>query len=442
MTHALGDLILCNYLFNFVLAEGEENQSVIQETADKCLRRIYDASFDNDFESADREWNVEEDAPAFQKLRAAFASVMDRDTPPITPLEQGNLPEYYHRLKKEMLLKESRLILWKALAVDDFDMEPLRACTGAVVAQQFCLWLDENPDHLEVTVLDLRGKELVYLPPEIERFMHLQVLNLKSNFLEEIPPEVGRLACLEELFLHRNHLKELPLEVYKLPRLRKLGLGYNQFRVIPPQIAGLTELRGLHLGGNQLGEFPMVVCQLLQLEKLFLQQNQIEVLPEEIGWLTQLRALFLNGNGLTRLPYGICNLRRLIELDLSDNLLTELPLEMMCNCSELETLHVMNNPLRALPHAIGKLTRLSDVNLKGTPLEKLPVEIADLSRLEVFVLEAPGGAIRFEEGELPDGEEMDVEELGPPRPMESLFRKLSREESSLVLGESFNVYSQ
>ena len=77
------------------------------------------------------------------------------------------------------------------------------------------------------TSLDLSGKGLTTLPPEIGQLVKLQSLDLDSNQLTTLPPEIGQLVKLQSLYLMRNQLTTLPPEIGRLSNLRNLKLDGN-----------------------------------------------------------------------------------------------------------------------------------------------------------------------------------------------------------------------
>ena len=50
-----------------------------------------------------------------------------------------------------------------------------------------------------VTQIDLEGKQLSVIPPEIERLVNLRELWLGNNQISVIPPEIGALVNLDFL---------------------------------------------------------------------------------------------------------------------------------------------------------------------------------------------------------------------------------------------------
>lgn len=102
------------------------------------------------------------------------------------------------------------------------------------------------------TVLNLAGKGLFELPPEIGQLKQLTRLNLKQNHLDALPPEIGQLENLRELWLDGNKLSTLPEEIGRLKQLRWLSLNDNQINELPEALAALEALEILELNGNLL----------------------------------------------------------------------------------------------------------------------------------------------------------------------------------------------
>ncbi|MBD2231203.1 COR domain-containing protein [Phormidium tenue] len=89
--------------------------------------------------------------------------------------------------------------------------------------------------------LDLSGKNLTELPPEIDKLTLLQLLNLSSNQLSSLPLEITQLASLQSLNLSDNCFEQVPNGLEALPQLQKLDLRRNPLP-IPPEILGPPEL--------------------------------------------------------------------------------------------------------------------------------------------------------------------------------------------------------
>lgn len=323
---SLKNQILSHYLFDS--DHGLAKDPSLNLAVERMLNDIVAISHPGQQELAEREWGVNPEDSPFEKVQAAFRFIMDKDTPVVTTVHRGNLVDFYRafQTQKNEKLKGSRLILWKALSEGTVDVDKYRDCSGNEVKEGFNQWIDEHPEVLDRTSLDLSFKNLDYLPPEIGRFTSLESLFLSGNKdLEELPREIGFLSSLMGLSLDSCNLRELPAE-----------------------IENLTQLQILNLQSNNLKELPVGIGKLSQLRKLNLEFNSLESLPPGVGKLTQLDSLTLTGNeGLKALPGEIWNLENLTWLILPDGI-EKLPREVGC-LSKLESLIVGSELLSKLP---------------------------------------------------------------------------------------------
>lgn len=147
----------------------------------------------------------------------------------------------------------------------------------------------------------------------------VETLNLTGKNITELPPEIGQLTRLRGLDLTANKLTTLPPEIGQLTNLRKLFLGGNGFASIPAEVAKLIQLEVLYLHVNLLSEFPPELCQLPNLESITLDNNKLTTLPPQINLLTNLRYLYVSNNKLVTLPQEIVQLSNLTLLYLRDN---------------------------------------------------------------------------------------------------------------------------
>jgi internalin A len=156
-----------------------------------------------------------------------------------------------------------------------------------------------------------------------------------------------------ELNLQGKGLTELPPEIGQLISLRHLNLSYNQLTELPPEIGQLINLASLELSANQLTALPPEIGQLTRLTTLYCDDNQLTELPPAIGQLGGLYTLSLIKNRLTRLSPKIAQLTSLVWLDLDDNKLTELPPEII-DLTKLTTLYLRHNSLPIPPEILEK----------------------------------------------------------------------------------------
>lgn len=103
----------------------------------------------------------------------------------------------------------------------------------------------------EVYSIDLSGKQMSSLSPEILKLKHLKVLNLSDNKFTEIPDVVFQLESLEELYLTSNSIDTIPKKISLLKNLRILFVGVNEISFVSPNISKLENLRRFDLDYNK-----------------------------------------------------------------------------------------------------------------------------------------------------------------------------------------------
>jgi Leucine-rich repeat (LRR) protein len=95
-----------------------------------------------------------------------------------------------------------------------------------------CQFFDNLKDALAhpeyVCSLDLEGKDLQQLPPEMAAMTNLVSLSLKHNHLMDLPIWIERFKNLETLDASDNDLRELPAEIGNLANLTALVLDSNK----------------------------------------------------------------------------------------------------------------------------------------------------------------------------------------------------------------------
>lgn len=143
------------------------------------------------------------------------------------------------------------------------DREVLRAERAEVLAQlneltrkQFNLPFNELVQRAEEQLTPVTPEQAHYAgrrlpqkmtPEEVRQLIQqaardqLPLLDLMGRGLTEIPPEIGQLTQLERLDLSDNRLSSLPPEIARLTNLVRLDLRYNPFLPIPPEILQRTD---------------------------------------------------------------------------------------------------------------------------------------------------------------------------------------------------------
>jgi leucine-rich repeat protein SHOC2 len=86
-------------------------------------------------------------------------------------------------------------------------------------------------------------------------------LDVSGRDIELIPPEICLLSNLEELYLHENELKSIPIEISRLTNLVRLDLDHNNLESIPMELGLLTKLRTLYVDKKQVHLVPLCLIE-------------------------------------------------------------------------------------------------------------------------------------------------------------------------------------
>ena len=116
--------------------------------------------------------------------------------------------------------------------------------------------LNNVPDVLKITRLNLAGNIISVLPDSIGNFVNLKEIDISGNGLAYITPRVGELRQLKTFMVRNNNLDELPKEFAQLLALENLNLSGNRFESFMPQLFELVSLRTLYFGGNRIDVIP------------------------------------------------------------------------------------------------------------------------------------------------------------------------------------------
>lgn len=204
--------------------------------------------------------------------------------------------------------------------------------------------LNNLPDPLKITRINLAGNNVSVLPDSIANFLNLRDLDISENGLVYITPRIGELRNLKRLMAKNNNMVDLPKEFAFLLALEHLNLSGNRFESFMPEMFELLALKALYLGGNRIDVIPPDIHRLQRLEILYLGGNQLSSVPAELGILRKLKALNLCDNKIESLPSTFAKLTHLQSLHLHNNRLTLLPVELV-KLRNLEELSLRENPL-------------------------------------------------------------------------------------------------
>jgi internalin A len=195
-------------------------------------------------------------------------------------------------------------------------------------------------------------------------------LDLSGKGLTELPPEIGKLTQLESLILGKvgkgnervgnrylqkvlgNDLTVLPAELANLIQLKKIDLSGNPLQALPDWITvyqNLKELIGVRLNLEVILDS---LAQLQSLQQLDLTSNQISAIPDSLAQLQSLQQLSLNSNQISAIPDSLAQLQSLQQLVLSNDQITAIP-ESLESLPQLKKLDLRRNPLPISPEILG-----------------------------------------------------------------------------------------
>ena len=200
-------------------------------------------------------------------------------------------------------------------------------------------------ESLKVRKLDLHGKSLTEIPPEIFKMEHIYYLNLSNNGLKQLPKKLRKLPVLAELDLSDNKVKKLPKKFSDIKNLESLNISNNQFQILNPFFESFFSMKFLDASNNLVSDI------------------------SDLGSLRNIISLNLSNNRIKEIPLGISYLKRLKNLDLSNNQVYALP-KGFVSLNKLEELNLENNQLGSLPPYLYRLKKLKSINLAGNNLSE------------------------------------------------------------------------
>jgi len=137
----------------------------------------------------------------------------------------------------------------------------------------------------ETGKLDLSGRQLTAVPPDVWRNNSLRVLNLFRNELTCLPASIAHLRELRVLIVANNQLRALPDELGMLRRLRMLDAGHNLIADLPRSFGKLASIADyLYLHDNRLRVLSDSIFEnFLHLRYLNLSENPLRGLPASVA---------------------------------------------------------------------------------------------------------------------------------------------------------------
>jgi len=307
-------------------------------------------------------------------------------------------------------LDEALIILWNHIA------------PNMTTAPAIRLWMT-SPNNAPllgvIRRVDLAGRGLKIIPPEINTLSNLEELRLEHNQITQVPPQAFA-GCSNLRSLHLGHnqiaqvapqafagcssLESLHLEHNQIARvapqafagcssLEWLYLEYNKITQVAPQaFAGCSSLRTLHLEYNKITQVdPQAFAGCLSLEWLHFEYNQIaQVDPQTFAGCLSLESLNLGHNQITQVaPQTFAGYLSLWMLSLNNNKITQVTLQTFAGCSRLQTLHLEYNKItQVAPQAFAGCLSLERLSLEYNKITRVdPQTFAGCLRLETLSLE-------------------------------------------------------
>jgi len=119
------------------------------------------------------------------------------------------------------------------------------------------------------------AQEYKFLEEAIKNRNTTASLNLRGKGIEILAPEVGQLQKLERLSLWNNKLQTFPDEVFTLINLNYFNMRENNFSILSSNIKNLKTLDQLEIQKNKFDSLPYTFSDLTNLTYLNMSFNNI-----------------------------------------------------------------------------------------------------------------------------------------------------------------------
>jgi internalin A len=254
-----------------------------------------------------------------------------------------------------------------------------------VVSNDLTFLPNELANLTQLRKIDLSGIPLEAFPDWITAYQSLEELIAVRINLEAIPDSLAQLQSLQQLYLNSNQISAIPDSLAQLQSLQQLDLSSNQISAIPDSLAQLQSLQQLNLSSNQISAIPDSLAQLQSLQQLNLSSNQISAIPDSLAQLQSLQQLNLSSNQISAIPDSLAQLQSLQQLNLSSNQISAIP-DSLAQLQSLQQLNLNSNQISAIPDSFAQLQSLQQLYLNSNQISAIPDSLAQLQSLQQLYL--------------------------------------------------------
>lgn len=219
-------------------------------------------------------------------------------------------------MKKTLLLTIGLLVAFSAVGcksrnekVYEQQIEAIRrifVANGLNAEEELRYGIARDLHTKQISNLDLSGRNLTVLPPEIGLLTGLEELDLRNNKLTGLPEEIGNLKRLKRLNAAINKLVMLPESIGNLESLEELDVSENKLTELPETIGKLANLSQFWLFKNELAALPEPMVNLVKITHIAPTDNPFKVFPIVLGAMPNLSSIMISeGFDTTTIPPNV-----------------------------------------------------------------------------------------------------------------------------------------
>ncbi|KOB69685.1 Uncharacterized protein OBRU01_15348 [Operophtera brumata] len=235
--------------------------------------------------------------------------------------------------------------------------------------------------HINITVIDLSGRNIDSLDDKVQLPENLLELNLSHNKLVEVPTVVTNLQKLKNLYISHNSVEffdETPNFCHTLERLdlstnNLLGPPYWIWTEQPKRLSWINLSCNTKITNSFVHGY---------LEELLQHQTLVsEVDLNNCGFINKNTELLATFTKAKTIHFG--------NADYSyhgSNVISEVPSKGLEKCCDIEILNLSNTHIYTINPSIDMLKNLSELNLACNNIGEIPNEFCSLANLETCVL--------------------------------------------------------